>query len=68
MVAEGIETPEQAGWFQSLGCQFGQGFYFSEPLRPDQAGDYLAGRDVVTPLPAAITRLDSRRRRSRAVS
>ncbi|MGA0197733.1 MAG: bifunctional diguanylate cyclase/phosphodiesterase [Prochlorotrichaceae cyanobacterium] len=32
LVAEGIETPEQADHLYRLGCEFGQGFYFAKPL------------------------------------
>ena len=31
-VAEGIETPEQAGVLRGLGCDRGQGFHFSRPV------------------------------------
>ncbi len=31
-VAEGIETAGQAARMRALGCQFGQGFYFSRPI------------------------------------
>ncbi len=31
LVAEGIETAEQAKILQSLGCHIGQGYYFSKP-------------------------------------
>jgi diguanylate cyclase (GGDEF)-like protein len=31
-VAEGIETREQSERMRSLGCTYGQGFFFSEPL------------------------------------
>ncbi|NJN23390.1 MAG: EAL domain-containing protein [Acaryochloridaceae cyanobacterium RL_2_7] len=33
-IAEGIENPEQLLWLQKLGCQEGQGFFFSKPLPP----------------------------------
>ena len=66
MVAEGIETPEQASWFQSLGCQLGQGYYFAEPLSPLRAGEYLAEHRDEGRAPGKITRLDSRRRRRAA--
>jgi diguanylate cyclase (GGDEF)-like protein/PAS domain S-box-containing protein len=32
VVAEGIETPEQLAKLSSLGCGFGQGYYFSKPV------------------------------------
>jgi diguanylate cyclase (GGDEF)-like protein len=66
MVAEGIETEEQARWFRSLGCQLGQGYYFAEPLAPAQAGEYLAEHGGDRAAPAKITRLDLRRRRRAA--
>jgi EAL domain-containing protein (putative c-di-GMP-specific phosphodiesterase class I) len=67
IVAEGIESQAQARWFSSLGCQYGQGFYFAEPLDPDDVGAYLADhRDVAEP--HGITTLASRRRRVRAAA
>jgi EAL domain-containing protein (putative c-di-GMP-specific phosphodiesterase class I) len=33
-VAEGIETPAQLRLLRALGCQLGQGYYFSRPLVP----------------------------------
>ncbi len=32
VVAEGIENASQMKFLQSLGCQFGQGYYFAKPL------------------------------------
>jgi EAL domain-containing protein (putative c-di-GMP-specific phosphodiesterase class I) len=32
VVAEGIETPEQADVLRELGCDIGQGFLFAKPL------------------------------------
>jgi diguanylate cyclase (GGDEF)-like protein len=32
VVAEGIETQAQSQWLKDLGCEFGQGYYFSKPL------------------------------------
>lgn len=32
MIAEGIETESQAGLLRSLGCPFGQGYWFSRPI------------------------------------
>ena len=36
-VAEGIETTGQADLLRVLGCELGQGYYFSEPLPAHQA-------------------------------
>jgi diguanylate cyclase (GGDEF)-like protein/PAS domain S-box-containing protein len=33
-IAEGIETAEQLAALRELGCQFGQGYFFSRPLGP----------------------------------
>ena len=41
VVAEGVETAEQMSWSQSLGCQFGQGYYFARPLPSVEAGQLL---------------------------
>ena len=46
-VAEGVETDEEARALERMGCRFGQGFLFSHPLAPDDAGRLLAA------LPAA---------------
>lgn len=34
VVAEGIETPEQADALQRFGCDFAQGFHFARPMPP----------------------------------
>jgi predicted signal transduction protein with EAL and GGDEF domain len=36
MVAEGVETAEQASLLESLGCEYAQGYFFSKPI--DQKG------------------------------
>jgi len=36
LTAEGIETEEQRQLLLSLGCQFGQGFLFAQPLSPHE--------------------------------
>ena len=40
-VAEGIETPEQAGFLTGAGCRLAQGYYFCRPLSALQVPDYL---------------------------
>ena len=36
LAAEGIESAEQLGMLQDLGCRLGQGFHFSRPIAPSQ--------------------------------
>ncbi|MGF1490289.1 MAG: EAL domain-containing protein [Prochloraceae cyanobacterium] len=38
VVAEGIETENQLDRIQKLGCEFGQGYFFSKPLDKNAAG------------------------------
>jgi EAL domain-containing protein (putative c-di-GMP-specific phosphodiesterase class I) len=45
VLAEGVETPEQLSWVKSLGCELAQGYYFSEPLSSEAAGELLATYD-----------------------
>lgn len=40
-VAEGIETSEQLDILRDLGCEFGQGYYFSKPLDVEDATDFI---------------------------
>jgi EAL domain-containing protein (putative c-di-GMP-specific phosphodiesterase class I) len=42
VVAEGIETAQQLAYLRSLGCDFGQGYYFSKPLEPDAIDQLIA--------------------------
>ncbi|WP_341739429.1 MAG: EAL domain-containing protein [Microcoleus sp.] len=42
VVAEGIETQEQLHLLRELGCEWGQGFFFSRPLEAEAAGELLA--------------------------
>jgi diguanylate cyclase (GGDEF)-like protein/PAS domain S-box-containing protein len=41
-IAEGVETAAQASTLRTLGCTYGQGYYFSEPLTADEATKLLA--------------------------
>jgi EAL domain-containing protein (putative c-di-GMP-specific phosphodiesterase class I) len=42
VVAEGVETEEQAARLRSLGCTLAQGYLFSRPISPDAVRDLLA--------------------------
>ncbi|MCI0426392.1 MAG: bifunctional diguanylate cyclase/phosphodiesterase, partial [Nitrospiraceae bacterium] len=42
VIAEGVETGEQLTLLRSLGCEYGQGYFFSTPLEPEAAGKMIA--------------------------
>ena len=41
VVAEGIETSEQADQLEQLGCDYGQGYFFSKPVEADTAAQMI---------------------------
>ncbi len=41
VVAEGVETPQQAEALRSMDCEYGQGQHFNHPLPHDKASDLL---------------------------
>jgi EAL domain-containing protein (putative c-di-GMP-specific phosphodiesterase class I) len=41
VLAEGIETKEQADYLLTHGCQFAQGYYYAKPLSPKDAHAFL---------------------------
>jgi diguanylate cyclase (GGDEF)-like protein len=43
VVAEGVETPEQALRLRQLGCEHAQGYLLGRPARPEHLVDALAG-------------------------
>jgi EAL domain-containing protein (putative c-di-GMP-specific phosphodiesterase class I) len=43
VVAEGVETEEQAARLRTLGCKLAQGYLFSRPISGDAARELLAG-------------------------
>ena len=43
VVAEGIETPEQATRVQAMGCRYAQGYLFSKAVPADKVRDLLGG-------------------------
>jgi diguanylate cyclase (GGDEF)-like protein len=44
VIAEGVETEQQSAQLRALGCEFGQGYYFSLPLDRDAAEALSLGR------------------------
>ena len=42
VIAEGIESEAEAHWLKGLGCEFGQGFYFSRPMPGHDVLKYIA--------------------------
>lgn len=49
-VAEGIETPGQLALLKDLGCDYGQGYYFSSALSAADATDLLRQEQAGAPL------------------
>ncbi|MGD0810980.1 MAG: EAL domain-containing protein [Acidimicrobiales bacterium] len=49
VVAEGIETAQQADVLRSLGCELGQGYHFGRPVPPEQFARLLELRKLPAP-------------------
>ncbi len=43
ITAEGIETASQVAQLKQLKCEFGQGYYFAQPMSAEEASEYLFG-------------------------
>jgi diguanylate cyclase (GGDEF)-like protein/PAS domain S-box-containing protein len=53
VVAEGVETQAQLARLKALGCERGQGFYFSRPMGREAAEEFLS--DIPTPPAVSCT-------------
>jgi len=42
IIAEGVQSEEQAEQLKEMGCDLGQGFFFAQPLSPEEAAKFLA--------------------------
>jgi diguanylate cyclase (GGDEF)-like protein/PAS domain S-box-containing protein len=51
VVAEGIETPEQAEALRELGCDIGQGFLYAKPLPAEEMDELAQSRRYMTQSP-----------------
>jgi EAL domain-containing protein (putative c-di-GMP-specific phosphodiesterase class I) len=47
VIAEGVETPEQLRFIQDLGCDEGQGYYFSPPVIAQQFAKLIETRLLI---------------------
>ena len=52
VIAEGLETPEQVGAVEELGCRYGQGYFFCRPVPAPEATAYALAH---LPRPASQT-------------
>ena len=52
VVAEGVETREQADWLRQAGCSMAQGYFYSRPVPALVATELLSGRYIVPRLNA----------------
>ncbi|MCA9837831.1 MAG: EAL domain-containing protein [Trueperaceae bacterium] len=58
VVAEGIETKDQLRQIRMLGCQYGQGYLFSEPLSKDRVESVLLPASETSTFQNLIEQLD----------
>jgi EAL domain-containing protein (putative c-di-GMP-specific phosphodiesterase class I) len=42
VVAEGVETQADAAYLRSIGCEYGQGYYYGEPMPPKDVASLLS--------------------------
>ncbi len=49
VVAEGIESARDYNWLRVMGCRYGQGYFISKAMRPDEAAEFAVSRRVPSP-------------------
>ena len=64
VIAEGTETAKDVFDLQAMGCQYGQGFFFSKPIDAHSAAALLAA-EITAPVPAGTNALHSDRKTER---
>ncbi|MGB5445036.1 MAG: EAL domain-containing protein [Psychromonas sp.] len=55
VVAEGVETKEQLAYLKGIGCNYGQGYYFSKPIPFNEMETYLNNREIHIPHLVCVT-------------
>ncbi len=53
-IGEGIETPEHIAILQTMGCMYGQGYFWSRPVPAPEFEAYLAGKTGGGDVPASV--------------
>lgn len=48
VLAEGVETKEQADWLTALGCDYLQGFYFAKPMPKNDFIELMKNKNATT--------------------
>jgi diguanylate cyclase (GGDEF)-like protein len=67
VIAEGVETPEQAQMLHHLGCRWVQGYLYSRPLASDCLGPADPDVPALGPFPAEVARTIASTRHERGV-
>jgi len=62
VVAEGIETAADEQFLRSLGCDFGQGYYYAKPMQVDELVQWLTRFQSQTQTPPQLPDLQPFRR------
>ena len=52
VVAEGVETEDDVAFLRSVGCEYGQGFYYGEPKTEREAQAPVKDDEIPTAKPA----------------